>query len=66
VRGSADERRRVNSDGALGKMIPKIIIFGYKDDSVSTENGLQLAGRKLDGGATISNFLRHLKLHKER
>jgi hypothetical protein len=39
----------VNSDGALGKMIPKIMIFGYKDDAVSTKNGLQLAkhvGRK--------------------
>jgi hypothetical protein len=38
------------SDGALGKMIPKIIIFGYKDDAVSTKNRLQLAkhaGRKL-------------------
>lgn len=50
VRGSAEECRRVNSDGALGKMIPKIIIFGYKDDTISTKNGLQLAkhvGRKL-------------------
>ena len=31
MRGSAEERRRVNSDGALGMMIPQIIIFGYKD-----------------------------------
>ena len=49
VRGSAGECRRVNSDGALGKMIPKCIIFGYKDNAVSTKNGLQLAkhaGRK--------------------
>ena len=41
--GSAEERRRVNSDGALGKMIPQIIFFGYKDDTVSAKNGLQLA-----------------------
>ena len=40
---SAEEHGRVNSDGALGKMIPQIIIFGYKDDAVSTKNGLQLA-----------------------
>ena len=40
VRGSAEERRRVNSDGALGKMIPKIIISGYKDNAVATKNGL--------------------------
>jgi hypothetical protein len=40
---------RVNSDGALGEMIPKITIFSYKDYAVSTKNGLQLpkhAGRK--------------------
>ena len=34
VRGSAEERQRVNSDGALGKMIPQIIIFRYKDYAV--------------------------------
>ena len=37
MHGSAEERRWVNSDGALGKMIPKMIIFGYKDDAVSTK-----------------------------
>jgi hypothetical protein len=40
----------VNSDGALGKMIPKIIILEYKDDAVLTKKRLQLekqAGRKL-------------------
>jgi hypothetical protein len=50
VLGSAEERRRVNSDGALGKMVNKIIIFGYKDDAASSKNRLQLAkhpGRKL-------------------
>jgi hypothetical protein len=50
VRGSAEERQWVNSDGALGKMIPRIIIFGYKDNSVSRKNGFELAkqaGRKL-------------------
>ena len=50
ARGSAEEHRRVNSDGALGKMIPQIIILGYKDNAVSIKNGLQLAkpaGRKL-------------------
>ena len=50
VRVSAEEHRRVSSDGALGKMIHKIVIFGYKGDAVSTKNGLQLtkhAGRKL-------------------
>jgi hypothetical protein len=40
----------VNSDGALGKMMPQIIIFGYKDyDVVNKNNTLQLAkhaGRK--------------------
>jgi hypothetical protein len=64
-----EECRRVNSDGALGRMIPQIIILGYIDYAVSTKNGLQLAKhvvRKLDGGATMSNFVRHLKLHKER
>ena len=40
VRGSAEERRRVNSDGALGKMIPQMIIFRYKDYAASTKNGL--------------------------
>jgi hypothetical protein len=35
-------RGRWVNDGALGT-IPKIIIFGYKDDAVSTTNGLQLA-----------------------
>jgi hypothetical protein len=43
------ERRLVNSDGALGKMIPQIIIFGYKDYTVLTKKQLQLAkhaGRK--------------------
>ena len=70
MHGCAEERRRVNSNGALGKMIPKIIIFGYKDDAVSPKKTrLQLAkhaGRKLDGDATIYNFVRHLKLHKQR
>ena len=31
----------MNSDGALGNMIPKIIVFGYKDGAVSTKNRLQ-------------------------
>jgi hypothetical protein len=50
VCGSAEESRQVNSDGAPGKMILQIIIFGYKDDTVSTKNAFQLAkhaGRKL-------------------
>ena len=50
VRDSAEERWRMSSDEALGQRIPQIIIFGYKDDAVSTKNGLQLAkhaGRKL-------------------
>ena len=44
--GSTEERRRVNSDGALGKMIPKVIIFGYKDDAVSTKTDCNMREEK--------------------
>ena len=70
MRVRAEERRRVNSDGALGKIIPQIIIFRYKDDAVSTKKRIatcKTRGKKItDGGATTSNFVRRLKLQKER
>nr|XP_046223416.1 uncharacterized protein LOC124046739 [Oncorhynchus gorbuscha] len=51
-------------------MIPKIIIFGYTDYTVVNKKRIatcKTCGKKItDGGATTSNFVRHLKLHKER
>ena len=69
ARGSAEERRRVNSDGALGKMIPRIIIFGYKDYAVVNKKWIatcKTGGKKITDGGATSNSVRHLKLHKER
>ncbi|XP_061880880.1 zinc finger BED domain-containing protein 4-like [Entelurus aequoreus] len=52
------------------KMIPKIISFGYKNYEVVNTKRFAVCntcGSKItDGQATTSNFVRHLKLHKER
>uniref|UniRef100_A0AAY3ZWF3 HAT C-terminal dimerisation domain-containing protein n=1 Tax=Denticeps clupeoides TaxID=299321 RepID=A0AAY3ZWF3_9TELE len=52
------------------KMIPKIVSFGYKNYEVVNKKRIAVCktcGSKItDGDATTSNFVRHLKLHKER
>ncbi|KAI4830297.1 hypothetical protein KUCAC02_001937 [Chaenocephalus aceratus] len=51
-------------------MIPKVVAFGYKNYAVlnkkRTAQCLTCATHITDGDATTSNFVRHLKLHKER
>ncbi|CAB1343286.1 unnamed protein product [Coregonus sp. 'balchen'] len=51
-------------------MIPKIVWFGYKNYEVVDKKRVAICktcGSKItDGAATTSNFVRHLKLHKER
>ncbi|RXN14058.1 zinc finger BED domain-containing 4-like protein [Labeo rohita] len=51
-------------------MIPKVVSFGYKNYEVVNKKRIAVCktcGSKItDGDATTSNFVRHLKLHKER
>ncbi|CAL9706637.1 unnamed protein product [Knipowitschia caucasica] len=51
-------------------MIPKVVSFGYKDYQVINKKRTAVCktcGSNItDGDATTSNFVRHLKLHKQR
>ena len=56
MHGSGEVRRQVNSDGALGKIIPQIIIFEDKDKK--TDCNLQnMREEKYRLRATIYNFV---------
>ena len=67
---STNEEQLSNNAPVREKMIPKIVSFGYKNYEVVNKKRsavCKTCGSKIsDGDATTSNFVRHLKLHKER